>query len=43
MFAVLKVSDVAKYLVARHFFKKERWVRNLTRENRPVKKDVPAL
>jgi putative MATE family efflux protein len=34
MFAILKMSDVAKYLIARHFFKKERWVRNLARENR---------
>jgi Na+-driven multidrug efflux pump len=31
MFAILKVTDVAKYFVARHFLKKERWVRNLTR------------
>jgi putative MATE family efflux protein len=30
MFALLKISDVAKLLVARHFLKKERWVRNLT-------------
>jgi putative MATE family efflux protein len=30
LFAILKISDVAKYFVARHFFKKERWVRNLT-------------
>ncbi|MDR0374770.1 MAG: polysaccharide biosynthesis C-terminal domain-containing protein [Treponema sp.] len=30
MFAILKISDIAKYLVARHFFNKERWVRNLT-------------
>jgi Na+-driven multidrug efflux pump len=30
MFALLKISDGVKYLVARHFFKKERWVRNLT-------------
>jgi Na+-driven multidrug efflux pump len=29
MFALLKLSDIAKYLVARHFLKKERWVRNL--------------
>ncbi|MDR2363498.1 MAG: MATE family efflux transporter [Spirochaetaceae bacterium] len=43
MFTILKVSDIAKYLVARHFFKKERWVRNLTKENRPPKKEVPAL
>jgi putative MATE family efflux protein len=32
MFGILKLSDIAKYLVARHFFNKERWVRNLTRE-----------
>jgi putative MATE family efflux protein len=30
MFAILKTSDIAKYFVARHFFNKERWVRNLT-------------
>jgi hypothetical protein len=30
MFAILKITDVAKYFVARHFFKKERWVKNLT-------------
>jgi Na+-driven multidrug efflux pump len=30
MFAVLKLSDVVKFLIARHFLKKERWVRNLT-------------
>jgi Na+-driven multidrug efflux pump len=30
MFAILKLSDIAKYFVARHFLKKERWVRNLT-------------
>jgi putative MATE family efflux protein len=34
MFAILKLSDIAKYLVARYFFKKERWVRNLTKESR---------
>ncbi|MDR2184754.1 MAG: MATE family efflux transporter [Treponema sp.] len=32
MFAILKLSDIAKYLVARHFLKKGRWVRNLTLE-----------
>jgi Na+-driven multidrug efflux pump len=31
MFAILKLTDVAKYLVARHFFAKERWVKNLTK------------
>jgi Na+-driven multidrug efflux pump len=41
MFSILKLSDIAKYLVARHFFKKERWVRNLTRENRVVTTEVP--
>jgi putative MATE family efflux protein len=30
MFAILKISDIAKFFVARHFLKKERWVRNLT-------------
>ncbi|MDR1108186.1 MAG: MATE family efflux transporter [Spirochaetaceae bacterium] len=40
MFAMLKITDIAKYLVARHFFKKERWVRNLARENRTSGKEV---
>jgi putative MATE family efflux protein len=31
MFALLKLSDIAKYYVARHFLKKERWIRNLTK------------
>ena len=30
MFAILKVTDFLKLLVARHFLNKERWVRNLT-------------
>ena len=30
MFALLKLSDVVKYFIARHFLRKERWVRNLT-------------
>ncbi|MDR0376207.1 MAG: polysaccharide biosynthesis C-terminal domain-containing protein [Spirochaetaceae bacterium] len=30
MFAILKLSDAVKYLMARHWYKKERWVRNLT-------------
>ncbi|MDR3139435.1 MAG: MATE family efflux transporter [Treponema sp.] len=34
MFAILKLSDIAKFFVARHFYNKERWVRNLTRETR---------
>ncbi|MDR2070762.1 MAG: polysaccharide biosynthesis C-terminal domain-containing protein [Treponema sp.] len=33
MFALLKLSDIFKYLIARHWFKKERWVRNLTHRN----------
>jgi putative MATE family efflux protein len=31
MFALIKLSDFAKMFIARHFLKKERWVRNLTR------------
>jgi putative MATE family efflux protein len=30
MFAIVKVTDIVKYLMARHWYKKERWVRNLT-------------
>jgi putative MATE family efflux protein len=30
MFAILKSTDVVKYFIARYFFNKERWVRNLT-------------
>jgi putative MATE family efflux protein len=37
MFAILKSSDIAKYCVARHFLKKERWVRNLAKENEELK------
>jgi putative MATE family efflux protein len=37
MFAILKLSDIAKYFVARHFYKKERWVRNLAKESRGKK------
>jgi putative MATE family efflux protein len=33
MFSILKLSDIAKYFVARHFYKKERWVRNLAKES----------
>jgi Na+-driven multidrug efflux pump len=31
MFALIKLSDFAKMFIARHFLKKERWVRNLTK------------
>jgi putative MATE family efflux protein len=31
MFALIKLSDIVKMLIARHFLKKERWVRNLTK------------
>ncbi|MDR2922368.1 MAG: MATE family efflux transporter [Treponema sp.] len=31
MFAIIKLSDIAKMFIARHFLKKERWVKNLTR------------
>jgi putative MATE family efflux protein len=30
MFAILKLSDVPKFLICRYFLRKERWVRNLT-------------
>jgi Na+-driven multidrug efflux pump len=33
MFAILKLSDIIKYLMARHWYKKERWVRNLTKRS----------
>jgi putative MATE family efflux protein len=33
MFSILKLSDMVKYLIARHFYKKERWVRNLTQKS----------
>jgi Na+-driven multidrug efflux pump len=32
MFAILKLTDIFKYFVVRHFYKKERWVKNLTNE-----------
>jgi len=31
MFALIKLSDFIKCFIARHFLKKERWVRNLTK------------
>lgn len=30
MFAIIKLTDVVKYLIARWYLKKERWVKNLT-------------
>ena len=30
MFALLKLTDFVKLALARHFLRKERWVRNLT-------------
>jgi putative MATE family efflux protein len=33
MFAVLKLSDIAKFFICRHFLRKERWVRNLTEKS----------
>jgi Na+-driven multidrug efflux pump len=30
MFALLKLSDFAKLIIARHLLAKEKWVRNLT-------------
>ncbi|GHU89492.1 MATE family efflux transporter [Spirochaetia bacterium] len=32
MFAILKSTDIIKYFIVRHFYKKERWVKNLTSE-----------
>ncbi|GHV38677.1 MATE family efflux transporter [Spirochaetia bacterium] len=32
MFAILKLTDILKYFVIRYFYKKERWVKNLTNE-----------
>jgi Na+-driven multidrug efflux pump len=34
MFAILKLTDIVKFFIARHFLNKERWVRNLTRAGR---------
>jgi hypothetical protein len=37
MFAMLKLTDIIKLFIIRHFVKKERWVRNLTMETgKPV-------
>ncbi|MDR0377024.1 MAG: polysaccharide biosynthesis C-terminal domain-containing protein [Spirochaetaceae bacterium] len=33
MFAVLKATDIVKYLMAQHWYKKERWVKNLTKRD----------
>ena len=30
MFGILKLTDIVKFFIARHFLNKERWVRNLT-------------
>jgi Na+-driven multidrug efflux pump len=30
MFALLKLTDIVKYFICRHFLRKERWVKNLT-------------
>jgi Na+-driven multidrug efflux pump len=30
MFGLLKLTDIVKFIIARHFLNKERWVRNLT-------------
>jgi Na+-driven multidrug efflux pump len=31
MFALLKLTDIVKFFICRHFLRKERWVKNLTR------------
>ncbi|MDR1106590.1 MAG: MATE family efflux transporter, partial [Treponema sp.] len=33
MFAILKLTDIVKIFIARHFLGKERWVKNLTKRN----------
>jgi putative MATE family efflux protein len=33
MFALLKLTDIVKFFICRHFLRKERWVRNLTGES----------
>jgi Na+-driven multidrug efflux pump len=30
MFALLKITDIPKFIIVYHFYKKERWVKNLT-------------
>jgi Na+-driven multidrug efflux pump len=30
MYAIAKLSDIPKTIIARHFYRKERWVKNLT-------------
>jgi hypothetical protein len=30
MFVILKLTDFVKYFIARYFYNKERWVKNLT-------------
>jgi putative MATE family efflux protein len=30
MFGILKLTDIVKYFIARHFLRKEKWVKNLT-------------
>jgi putative MATE family efflux protein len=43
MYAILKLTDIAKLAVARHFLNKERWVRNLTLRHRlPEAAQPPA-
>jgi Na+-driven multidrug efflux pump len=34
IFTILKVSDIGKYFIARHFYRSGRWVRNLAVENK---------
>ncbi|QQO09778.1 MATE family efflux transporter [Breznakiella homolactica] len=34
MYAVLKLTDIIKYFIARHLLKKEKWVKNLAGESR---------
>jgi putative MATE family efflux protein len=43
MFALLKLTDLIKLAVARHFLNKERWVRNLTLRNRKPEDAEPLI
>ncbi|MDR0598925.1 MAG: polysaccharide biosynthesis C-terminal domain-containing protein [Treponema sp.] len=41
LFALVKLSDLFKYAVARHFLRQERWVRNLTEPRDPPRGPAP--
>jgi putative MATE family efflux protein len=43
MYAILKLTDIIKLFVARHFLNKERWVKNLTLRNRQPENTEPPI